>query len=154
MLKPFFVPLPQYDNPQDDSFAQSNLTLDVANAVSAGSTEVILDVTGSFQGANYNSNDDGSLRPGDMITFSDPQDSNHLKAYKITRVRTPQSDNPTAANRMVIGVSPSLQKDVAVNAFLVYKNPKIKVVLKSDVVSYELKNDNLYSYSLQMEEVQ
>jgi hypothetical protein len=150
MLKSFFVPLPQYDDPQDSSFISSpEKTFTVSSAASAGATKVNLSTT------SYNPATDGQLRPGDMITFSDSNDSNHLKAYKITRVETADDyENAVSANAIRLHLSPSLRKDVSTSATLVYRNPKMKVIMSSDVVSYELGTNNLYSFSLNLEEVQ
>jgi len=147
MLKPFFVPLPQYDDPQDSSF--SGKTFTVSTAASAGASKVNLST------ASYSPSTDGQLRPGDVVTFSDSNDSNHLKAYKVTRVETADDNDTTvSANSIRLHLSPSLRKDVSTSATLVYQNPKIKVISKKDAIQYSLNTNNLYSFSLSLEEVQ
>ena len=46
-----------------------------------------------------NSEDTG-LRPGDMITFNDSSNSNHKKAYKVTKV-TNNTDYLSEVNRLL-----------------------------------------------------
>ena len=79
-----------------------------------------------------------------------------MKAYKITRVETnaDYKGSQPATNELRISFVPPLQKDVSDNATINYRNPKIKVIQKSDTLSYNLRNDNLYSFSLNLEEVQ
>ena len=150
MLKTFFVPLPQYDNPQDGTLVSNNPSFTTNGATTAGSTTI------TIQDAGYNSGNDGTLRPGDMITFTDSSDSNHLKAYKVTRVET--SDNYTGSQPLTtqlrLHLSPSLQKTVSGGSTVNYVNPKVKVIMKSDNINYELKTNSLYSLALSVEEVQ
>lgn len=156
MLKSFLVPLPQYDNPQDSTFASGGFVFETESTVtySAGVTQMQID---SFNTSpNYNSATDGQLRPGDMFTISDPNNSNHLKAYKITRVETSQDFQGTtpASNDLKISFIPPLAKEVSPNSVINYINPKIKVISSNDSVQYSLGNDNLYSFSLKLKEVQ
>lgn len=155
MLKPFFVPLPQYDNPQDSTFASGGFTFTIPTLTSAASPQILVQSTNTSP--DYNSGTDGTLRPGDLITFSDPNNSNHLKAYKIVRVETNANyltGTQPATNQLRLTVSPPLQRAVSNQATMIYTNPRVKVVMKNDVSAYDLKNDNLYQFSLNMEEVQ
>lgn len=154
-LKPFFVPLPQYDNPQDSLLAAQspNIVFQTTSIVPAGRTKMTVDA------ASYDSSEDGTLRPGDMFTITDPNNSNHTKAYKITRVETNvnylnDGSQPTTAAQLRLHFSPPLQKEVSNNSTINYINPLIKVIMKSDVISYDLKTDNLYSFSLNLQEIQ
>lgn len=153
MLKTFFVPLPQYDNPQDNTLVSSNRSFTTNGSASAGSNIItIQDVTSPA----YNSSTEGTLRPGDMITFTDSSDSNHLKAYKVTRVETNANytgSQPTIS-QLRLHLSPTLQKTVSGGSTTNYENPKVKVIMKSDEINYDLKTNNLYSLSLSVEEVQ
>jgi len=156
MLKPFFVPLPQYDNPQDGTFAAGGYVFETESTVTydAGRTQIQID---SFNTSpNYNSANNGQLRPGDMFTISDPLNSNHTKAYKITRVETRQDYSGTqpATNDLRISFIPPLQKEVSPNSVINYINPKIKVTQSTDTITYSLSSDNLYSLSLKVKEVQ
>lgn len=159
-LRPFFITLPQYENSQDATFSD---TLYVANGIDTytpltgyapGKTYFTVDDNGS----GYNSSVDGYPLPGDMFTINDSNDTNHLKAYKVTRVETNADYNsafgqPTTA-QLRIHFSPPLQKFTSNDAALVFSNPKVKVVMSSDIFSYQLKTDNLYVFSLNLEEVQ
>ena len=100
----------------------------------------------------------GGLRPGDMINFSDSGNSNHKKAYKIVRFHT--NANKLASDSALdssderrIYVVPPVEKDVANNSTLTYTNPLIRVVQTSDVQEYSLGTNNLYTFSLNLEEV-
>jgi len=155
MLKSFLVPIPQYDNPQDSTLAAGSINFAVNNPsnYSAGVSKIDIDAAG------YNPSTQGTLRPGDLITFTDSADSNHLKAYKITRVETSTDyqGQPSAAptsNELRVSISPPLQKNLSNNSVVNYKNPKMKVIMKSDVLQYDLKTDNRYSFSLNLQEVQ
>ena len=157
MLKSFFVPLPQHDLPQDSALAaiSPEVVFSVGTATetsgyNAGVTTILIDAPG-YDPA------DGQLRPGDMINFVDSNNSNHTKAYKITRVETNTDfidSQPANTNELKISFVPPLQKEVSNNATVKYRNPTIKSTLASDSISYSLRNDNLYSFSLKVKEVQ
>ena len=101
----------------------------------------------------------GSLRPGDMFNFTDSNNSNHKKVYQVTRVLT-NSDyltggtQPTDANHRVYYVTPPVEKSVANDSTLLYTNPVFRVILTSDVMEYRLRTNNLYQFSLNLEEAQ
>jgi len=103
-----------------------------------------------------------SPRPGDMFTITDTNDSLHTKAYRVTRVMTNTSywtgltgtDIPTDVGERGIYFTPNLQRDVAINQSIIYLQPKIRVILKSDVQAYSLSTNNLYTFSLNLEEAQ
>tara|TARA_Y100000996_G_scaffold402287_1_gene374101 strand:- start:701 stop:1402 length:702 start_codon:yes stop_codon:yes gene_type:complete len=135
-LKPFFVKLPQYGSGTD---------LTVATATS-GSTSI---TTQSGQ----------TTQPsvGSIFTVTDSSNTNHTKAYMITSVETNTYHNSTegtvASNTLRINFTPGLQKAVSTGSSLELSNPMLKVIQKSDAVSYSLDQNNLYSLSLQLEEV-
>ena len=86
-INPFLVELPQYLTAQDSTFASSVLTNDVTiveGDVPAGRTY--------FQ-VGYSGN--GEPRQGDIFTITDANNSNHTKAYQVTRVETPANYNYT-----------------------------------------------------------
>ncbi len=60
---------------------------------------------------------------------------------------------PTTSQRIVY-FTPPLQRDVAQGAGCDFGNPNIRVILKSDVQSYSLGTNNLYQFSLKLEEAQ
>jgi hypothetical protein len=140
-LKPFFIELPQY-----------------SQTGSPGS----LTTTQLFTGNTYATISATSISPapapGDMFTVSDSANSNHTKAYMLTRVETSADYNTNigvvSANTIRVHFTPPLQKGVSTGSSFVFSNPRIKVVQKSDVFSYSLGTNNLYSFSLSLEEVQ
>ena len=100
----------------------------------------------------------GSLRPGDMFNFNDTNNSNHKKTYQVTRVLDNTNyltgNQPTDSSHRIYYVTPSVEKAVATDMTLTYTNPTFRVIQSSDVVSYSLGTNNLYEFSLSLEEVQ
>ena len=145
-LQPFFVILPQYSTPRDSTL---NRTITTNAAVSAGANH--------FVAAGFGSGN-GELKVGDMINFNDTNNTTHKKAYQITRVLT-NSDyltggtQPTSSQRLYY-VSPHIEKAVASGQGVVYTNPKFRVIMNSDIVEYSLGTNNLYQFSLSLEEAQ
>ena len=76
-LKPFFVSLPQYRNPQNSTLAG---TIKVDGAAIAGATSMKIDGITA-----------GNPTPGDLFTVTDANDSSHKKTYRVTQVETPSS---------------------------------------------------------------
>ena len=114
----------------------------------AGSTSILVDGFGTTVGRDP--------RPGDMFTISDASDTSHLKMYKVTQVETNavyNSTQPATAER-IIHFMPGLQKQTLNNSVLNFHNPLMRVVLASDVQQYDLNTNNLYSFSLKLEEAQ
>lgn len=153
-LTPFFVSLPQYKAPRDSDFATfvaSNTFLTAASG-SAGETTLMVVKSG------YDKDTNGQAKPGDVFTITDSSDSNHKKTYQITRVETDdtyESDTtPPSTNQLRIHFIPALQRAVSSGASVNFHNPKFRVVLKNDVQEYDLNTDNLYSFSLKLEEAQ
>lgn len=157
-INPFFVSLPQYRTPRDANFATYSTTpsnkLEVLSNtnVSAGAT------SGFFQQIGYNFNTNGTPTPGDLFTVEDSANSNHLKAYMVTRVETNSNYLNTAAQpgvaQLRIHFTPGASKTMNAGAKLVFHNPLIKVISTKDIQQYALNTDNLYSYSLDLREVQ
>ena len=93
-----------------------------------------------------------------MFTITDSNDSLHTKAYRVTRVMGNSTYNsalhsqPTTAQRIVY-FTPHLQRNVAQGATCDY-TPLVRVMLKADVQSYSLGTNNLFQFSLQLEEAQ
>ena len=124
-LKPFFVSLPQYTN-------QGITNKTVNGSKDAGGYSLTLD---SFSS--------GDITVGAMFNISDSNDSTHTKAYLVTRV-------DSSAN--TITFTPALAKDVGDNAIVDFTDPLIRVVQKGDTQQYSLNTENLYSFSLTLEE--
>ena len=123
-LKPFFVSLPQYR-------AQGPTSRTVANSAVAGATSLSTSGSGGT-----------AITPGMLFTITDSADSSHTKAYIVTQV-----------NSSTLTITPGLAKAVTGGASLDFADPKIKVIQSSDTRQYNLNVDNLYSFSLKLEEV-
>ena len=145
-LQPFFVILPQYSTSRDSTL---NRTVTTNTAVSAGANH--------FVAAGFGSGN-GELKIGDMINFNDSNNSTHKKAYQITRVLTNSNYltggiQPSSSQRLYY-VSPHIEKAVASGQGVVYTNTKFRVIQASDVTEYDLGTNNLYQFSLSLEEAQ
>ena len=144
-LKPFEVVLPQYNSPRTTTSG----TISVDGAITAGATNFKVDGFGSVS---------GGLRPGDMFNFTDSNNSNHKKAYRIVRVldNTNYLSGGTqpASDERIYYTVPSVEKGVANNATLTYTNPTFRVMQESEVREYSLGTNNLYTFSLELIEAQ
>ncbi len=119
----------------------------IVNA-SAGSTSFLIDGMSS-----------SDPKVGDLFTITDSADSNHTKAYMVTRIETNSTYNTAtspqpASDERVLHFTPGLQRAVSDNSVINFHNPKIRVLMTSDVQEYSLNADNLYSFSLNLEEAQ
>lgn len=157
-LSPFFVALPQYKDPRDSNFktfiASNTITVAGSATIPAGGTSLMIGASG------YSSSSNGTAKPGDLFTVSDDgHDSNHTKVYQVTRVETnstydAQTDPQPSSTQQRIQFIPALQRSVSGNATIVFSNPKFRVVMNKDIQEYNLNTENLYSFSLQLEEAQ
>jgi len=142
-LKPFYIELPQYYQ----TGSPGTLT---TTTLYAGNTYAMVSAASISP----------APAPGDMFTVSDPANSNHTKAYMLTRVETNADYNsniggsPALGTQVRVHFTPPLQKNVSSGSSFVFNAPRIKVIQKSDVFSYSLGTNNLYSFSLSLEEVQ
>ena len=155
-MNPFFVSLPQYRTPRNSSFevhCATNNGLDVNNSAGyvAGTTSMLLD------GPNYTINADGTPSIGDMFNILGAN-SNHKKAYMVTRVETPDdyltASGAPAANNVRVHFVPGLSRSVVDDDSVVFHNPLIKVIRTGNVEEYSLNTNNLYQFALNVEEVQ
>ena len=152
-LTPFFVQLPnQYTsrNAAFTTFTSSNTPTSAASH-SQGAEFMVQ--------AGHSGTEATQPQPGDMFTVTDPNDSLHTKAYRVTKVMN-NSDyhsglhtQPSTVQRIVY-FTPRLQRTVSSGAGVDYYQPLIRVMLASDVQSYSLGTDNLYEFSLNLEEAQ
>jgi hypothetical protein len=145
-LKPFYVVLPQYSSPRTTTSG----TIYVSGSITAGDTNFLIDGMDSVT---------GGLRPGDMFNFSDSGNSNHKKIYQVVRVA--DSTNKLSSDSALdttderrLYVVPPVEKDVSDNSTITYTNPTFRVIQRSDVQEYSLGTNNLYQFSLQLEEAQ
>lgn len=155
-LNPFFVQLPnQYTsrNANFTTFTSSN-TPTASAAYNQGGEFMIQ--------AGHSGTEATEPQPGDMFTIVDTNDSLHTKAYRVTRVMNNStyhsglftgSDIPTSTERVVY-FTPKLARPVSSGAGIDYYQPLIRVMLKSDVQSYSLGTNNLFNFSLDLEEAQ
>lgn len=124
-LTPFYVALPQYNN-------QSTTNKTVNGAKAAGLYTLTLD---SFSS--------GAISRGDIFNVVDSSHTNHTKTYMVTRVD---------ASTNTITFTPGLAMAVTDNSTLNFATPKVRVIQTGDVVQYSLNTENLYTFSLKLEE--
>ena len=150
-LNPFFVQLPQHAHGKNTAFATADPSITTATTGSKGANFILQ--------AGHNTTESTQPEPGDIFVIQDTNDSLHTKAYRVTRVMGNSTYNsavhsqPTTSQRIVY-FTPPLQRDVAQGAGCDFGNPNIRVILKSDVQSYSLGTNNLYQFSLKLEEAQ
>ena len=150
-LKPFEVVLPQYSSPRSTIAVTSGTKILVKGAITGGNTSFLAD-NHSDTSSPYT----GGLRPGDMFNFTDTNNVNHKKVYRV--VRTMDRDNylgtqPATDERRYYTV-PSVEKDVSDNMALVSTNPVFRVIKTRDTREYSLGTNNLYQFSLNLIEAQ
>lgn len=152
-LNPFFVSLPQYRVPRDSTFATyaASTNLEAISGVNAGATSALIGRSG------YSNTTNKTPLPGDLFTLN-ATNSNHKKAYMVTRVETTADYQASAtqpsSTQVRIHFTPGLSKAIVAGDDFVFHNPLVKVVMTGDVQEYSLNTNNLYSFSLNLEEVQ
>ena len=110
-------------------YRDQGITDKTASAAAAGSTTIVCDnITNIVVGA--------------LFTITDT-DSAHTKAYMVNRV----------VNNTSITITPGLAKAISTSAVLDFTDPTIKVIQSGDTQQYSLNTENLYSFSLKLEEV-
>lgn len=157
-LNPFYVILPQHSKPKNTAFATytaanpngvtaySQTNTGLPATIPAGSPTIVM--------AGITS---GTPTPGDFFTITDSSDSNHKKVYKVIRVEdngTYQTGTtqPSATQRRV-WVQPPISRAVTTGSIINFIDPKFRVVQKGDTLEYDLDTDNLYQFSLSLEEI-
>lgn len=123
-MEKFKVELPQYNS------QGTNKTVNGATA--AGTYTLTLD---SFSS--------GAISRGDIFNVVDAGHSDHTKTYMVTRVDATSNE---------ITFTPALAKAVNDNATLNFAAPAITVIQSGNTVSYSLNTENLYTFSLKLEE--
>lgn len=148
---PFYVILPTLANPKNPVFAdyaRANGILTVA-AQAPGVSSMMLYAPSALA---------AFPQPGDAFNVVDANDFNHQKLYKVTRVETnayyQAGTTAPSTSQMRVHFSPPLQRDVSANAPIRFINPRFRVIAKSDVQEHQLNTDNLYSFTLPVEEIQ
>jgi hypothetical protein len=152
-VTPFFIQLPnQYASRNANFTTFTNTNTPTASGSHNRGGEFMLQ-------AGHSGTEATSPQPGDMFTVTDPDDSLHTKAYRVTRVmsngtyHTGLHSQPTSAQRIVY-FTPNLVRTVNSGAGIDYNKPLIRVMLKNDVQQYSLGTNNLYQFSLDLEEAQ
>jgi hypothetical protein len=145
-LKPFYVVLPQYKDPR----TATNGSISVQGTITSGDSNFLVDGMNSVS---------GGLRPGDVFNFIDTGNSNHEKIYQVVRVATHldklSSDSAlSTSDERRLYVVPPVEKDVTDNATLDYGNPMFRVIQSKDTQEYSLGTNNLYTFSISLEEAQ
>jgi len=158
-LSPFYVILPQHSRPKNAAFASytlanlsgvtaySQTNTGVAGTTPAGSPTIVMAGVSS-----------GAPSPGDFFTITDATDANHKKAYKVLRVEDATTYQvgttvPSSTQRR-IWTQPPIARAVATGSVINFINPKFRVIQKGDTLEYDLDTDNLYQFSLSLEEIQ
>lgn len=166
-LTPFKVSLPQYRTPRNSSFSTSNYKnnfqvdgshpagrqyLNISNTNNA---YLLTDADGD-EVVNTNKIPINIPAEGDALTITDSNNSNHTKVYLVTYVETyyvyPNGSQPLSKRALRVGVYPPLIKTVSDNADIVFSPVLFKVIKPTGVSSYSLGTDNLFKFSLKLEE--
>jgi hypothetical protein len=129
-LQPFYVSLPQYLN------QATNASILVESLAGSTTLTAFKNVGSLIQaGQIFNvRNSDGTI------------DSAHTKTYMVTRV-----DN--SGTNAILTTSPKLAKTVPVGKLLNFTTPLVRVIQNNNIQEYSLGTNNLYSFSLKLEEV-
>jgi hypothetical protein len=143
-LKPFFVMLPQYS-----AFNAAN----ASNAVEAADGATV-DAGKTYMKITYSGA--GTPQPGDIFNIVDGTNSNHVKTYMVTRYET-DSSHSTEFGALSSGLkrlsfNPPLMYSVPNGTELEFTNPKLRVIKTGTTQEYSLNTDNLYKFSLNLEE--
>lgn len=157
----FYISLPQNRVPKDSTFAtwSASNVLETDSSYTVGARLIRIQGDSTVGNANYyNSTTHKTPLPGDMFTFN-AANSNHKKAYMVTRVATSSTYNtidpvPASTHQLIIHCMPTLQKSLSAADTLVFTNPLLKVMMSGDIQEYSLNTQNLYSFSLNLIEVQ
>ena len=151
-LNPFYVQLPMQYTTRNSAFTTHTASNNPSNSGTLNKgAEWMLQ-------AGHSTTETTQPQPGDMFTITDTNDSLHTKAYRVTRVMSngtykTSHTQPTTSQRIVY-FTPNLQRSVAASQTINYYHPLFRVILKGDVQQFSLGNNNLYTFSLDLEEAQ
>jgi len=149
-LNPFYVVLPNQSASRSSTFTSTTIRADAAEHA-AGLDYMKQDVFPTDSAST------AVPQIGDMFTISDDKDSLHTKAYRVNRVTNNTNylaGQQPATNERYVYFTPSLQRKVYDDAGITYINPQIRVILTRDIQEYSLGTNNLYQFSLSLEEAQ
>ena len=148
-LNPFYIVLPNQSASRSSTFTSTSIEADGEHAAGLGYMKQDVFPTDSASTA--------VPQVGDMFTISDDSDSLHTKAYRINRVTNNTNylaGQQPATNERYVYFTPNLQRKVYDDAGINYVNPLIRVILTANVQQYSLGTNNLYTFSLSLEEAQ
>ena len=125
----FFVELPQYGNA-----VAATQQVNTSSSLGAGRNQIPLIGTGI-----------NNIKMGDMFDLINSNDSLHLKAYNVTKVNTTTN---------TIFFSPGLQRRCANGDTVTasFTRPRIRVRVKGAMLTYQVKANGLYTFSVNVEE--
>ncbi len=152
-LNPFFIQLPQHLTSRNAAFGTytASTSPTAATALNQGAKFMLQ--------ASHSTTQTTSPQVGDMFTITDSNDSLHTKAYRVTKVMNNADyhsglhSQPTTSQRIVY-FTPNLHRSVSSGAAIDYYQPLIRVMLKNPIQQYSLGTNNLYQFSLNLEEAQ
>jgi hypothetical protein len=154
-LLPFFVSLPQYKLPKDPLFAAFINSTSFSDITVAGNGETgyhtLVLTNSAWTGNDFSTI--GLPKFGDLFNVLDSTDSLHTKTYMISRVETYNTyETDPGSGNIRIHFSPGLQRKTYTNAVVNFNSPIIKVINSTDIQEYSLGSDNLYQFSIKLEE--
>jgi len=153
-LTPFYISLPQYREAKDPLFANNTINelINLTTIVNETGGSSYLEIEEATEWAS-NTYATGLPQAGDLFTINSDLDSLHTKAYMITHVETHDLYNTLPTNKAIrIHFSPRLQKDTPAGSAVIFGNPLFKVTQVSDIQTFKLNTEGLYSFSLALEE--
>lgn len=155
-LTSFQVALPQYNTPANAAWVTdlSTKAFEAQGAQVAGSTHLLIGGNNSYV-PNSTTAPTNIPLPGEVFTITDSSDSNHKKVYMITYVETSHLFASTTTGNtgyLRLGISPPLARSVSTGSDINFINPVFEVIMPNAVRSYSLNTNNLYTFSLKLEE--
>ena len=181
-LTPFFVALPQYNTPKNTNWVNAlkdrridgnpdpayspnpnsgnAFVFHVQLDADAGDTSIVIGSDSWSPTAMGGTEVTNIPNPGEVFTIEDATNSNHKKVNMITHVETNNTyattnSRPSNSARLRLGISPPLSKSISgasSGRALTFINPLFQVIMPTAVRSYSLNTDNLYKFSLKLEE--
>ena len=157
-LNPFYILLPNQKESRNEDFRDHLTTQLAANANFAVKVDGPLNAgIEVMKQDGHNATSATQPQPGDMFTITNPYDSLHTKAYRITRVTNNTNyltGSQPATDERYVYFTPNLQRATADNSVINYTNPLIRVILTKDIQEFSLGTNNLYTFGLQLEDAQ
>jgi hypothetical protein len=153
--KPFYISLPQYAAPKDDSFALYVVDGSIGTPVSYTPGVTVMDMEVGQWASNDQPGYDftGLPKAGDIFTLDVRRDTLHRKAYMVTHVETHLTYETLPITSCArVHFTPRLVRHLPEFTEAEFHNPLFKVRMVRDIQEYSLNTENLYSFSLRLEE--